>query len=381
MNHRLKPLHLLPPPASTPWTGVPINPEKGQIDRRVGESLPLDLPLFWYDPHWYHVTTDQADNLAIAVGSLDVVIAAMASDLSGPSSRSMFHSEAKEMLTRTDADSDELHQDAGVGGGNPFPRIVPYRPERYGLSVADFDDAFLVDVRLWMPRDVSGRFAFSPAQIQRWEASPSSEPIAGGGWVPAATFPPDVVSMDHLSSKLAQLRRLSPSAALFVSMGPYRMIDELPKLLAAQPDGLILRLDETLLDGLELAALTHRARQMMIAEKQPQLPLWVVPGEVTPDDAVKLIALGASAVAIDAWCNPLVEETQQSQSESGVEKPIDESEHQYDPRWGDFASDHIGDSIERFRGLHESLANVSAKEQLGSFSATWAKTLGVRALK
>ncbi len=75
-------------------------------------------------------------------------------------------------------------------------------------------------------------------------------------------------------------------------MGPYRLEDELPPIIAAKPDGLILRLDEVDLEGLQLAALTRRARQLMKQAGAKQLPLWIVPGAITPDDAAKLIAPG-----------------------------------------------------------------------------------------
>ena len=88
-----------------------------------------------------------------------------------------------------------------------------------------------------MNRDESGRFAFSPEQLERWEATPESHPLAGGGWVPSASFPPDVPSMQQLSSKLNQLRDLSPGAAVFVSIGSYRLDQELAQVVAANPDG------------------------------------------------------------------------------------------------------------------------------------------------
>ncbi|TWU35941.1 hypothetical protein [Novipirellula artificiosorum] len=370
MNHRLSPLHFLPPPVNTAWTGALLNPARGVLSRRHGEDIAMPLPLFWYDPPWYQITTDQADNLAVAVAEMDVLVAAMRSELAGPASESIFHS-GRAIEADVAATPDITRR---------YPRILPYRSERYGLMSEDFDDCTILDLRLIMPRDLSGRFAYSPAQLQRWEATPATAPVAGGGWIHAATFPPDVVSMQHLASKIEQLRRLASSAAIFVSMGPYRMEEELPLLLAAKPDGLILRLDEILLDGLELAVLTRRAREMMDAHDAPSLPLWVVPGEITADDAVKLVALGASAVAIDAWCNALIEQTQVAQSESTTGY-VSDSPHQYDPRWCEFARDQIGELTSRFLGLFESLQSVARDERLGSLSSSWVKNLGVRALR
>ncbi len=157
-----------------------------------------------------------------------------------------------------------------------------------------------------MHRDDTGRFAYSASQIERWEATPSDHPVSGGGWVPSATFPPDVISLQQLGGKFEQLRMLSPSAAVFVSIGPWRLEKELPAVVACQPDGVILRLDELQSDqsdGMELAALTRHARRLVDQAGSRQIPLWIVPGPISVLDAVKLIALGASAVAIDQWCD------------------------------------------------------------------------------
>ncbi len=253
-----------------------------------------------------------------------------------------------------------------------LPRIVPYRPERYGLSPRDFDNATIIDVRLMMTRDVSGRFAYSPEQIARWEATPDDAPLAGGGWVPAATFPPDVESLEQLGSKFDQLRRLAPGAAIFASMGPYRLEDELPGIVMAKPDGLILRLDEVFLEGLQLAALTHRARSLMDQSDAKELPLWIVPGDITPDDAAKLIALGAEGIGIDSWCDPIIDMSLTSNDSYGYSRR---------PDMEALVTEDLPGKIERFAGLYLSLQRVPKQERLGSFSDSWANTLRVLALK
>ncbi|TWT81882.1 hypothetical protein CA13_33370 [Planctomycetes bacterium CA13] len=369
MKQRLSPLHLLPPPTNTPWTGGSLNPVRSEIRRKFGASVPLPLPLFWYDPPWHEVTADQADNLAVGVGELGVLVAALRSDLAGPDCEPVFHSGRDS--ESVDGEDTTVHRS--------YPRMLPYRSERYGLTVGDFDGSSVVDLRLSIQRDVSGRFAYSPSQIQRWEATPTTSPVAGGSWVPAATFPPDVVSIEHLETKVEQLRRLVDSAAVFISLGPYRLEKELPAIVATHPDGIILRLDEISLEGLELAALTRRARYVMDAAKANTVPLWVVPGKVSPDDAVKLIALGASAVAVDSWCNELIHETHMTGKDATLSYSSPTS-HQYDPRWGEFAKGKLGERIQRVEGLFESLQSVANNERLGSLSATWAKTLGVLAL-
>ncbi len=361
MQDRLAALYLIPPPANTPWAGSPGQTIRSKISRNEDSPVELALPLFWYDPRWSNLTTTQADDLAVAVSGYDILVSALQSDLSGPDTHPKFHSPQD---TETEGSPSEQHPPAFL------PRIVPYRPERYGLSPSDFDAATIIDVRLMMPRDTSGRFAYSPEQIARWESKPEIEEVEGD-WVPAATFPPDVDSFDNLSSKLNQLRQLAPSAAVFTSIGPFRMEKEIPLALGSDPDGLIVRFDEVALEPLQLAALTRRARQLMNTAKAANTPLWIVPGEITADDAVKLVALGADAIGVDAWCNPMLDESQFEQP-SHYSSRID---------FDELAEEALFDRIERFSGLYLSLQSVPQGERLGSFSSNWAKTLDIKALR
>jgi len=367
MKHRLSPLQLLPPPINTSWVAASNGPNRVSIQRDHGDPVHLPLPLFWYDPAWYQVTAEQADSLAVAVAEMDVLVACLRSEVSGPSSDSIIHA------GRTiDGEAKIQHR---------YNRLVPYRNERYGFSITDLDDAAIVDLRIVVSRDITGRFAYRPAQIQRWETTLTMAPVAGGGSIPAATFPPDVVSIEHIASKISQLRCMAASAAIFVSIDPYRIDDELPGLVKAKPDGLILRLGELSVDGLQLVEILCRTRQRLDQCGGEAMPLWVVPGAITADDAVKLIAMGASAVAVDAWCNELLEQTESTQSEDVIaEHSVTVRSHQYDSRWGDFAAQVVGERIERFRGLFESLQRIEKKEQLASYDPDWASRLGVRQL-
>ncbi|NND96880.1 MAG: hypothetical protein HKN47_06070 [Pirellulaceae bacterium] len=370
MDDRLATLYLLPPPASTSWAGTPGQTIQSTIVRQKRDPLTLDLPLFWYDPRWCELPTSQADDLAVAVSRHNILVSALRSDLSGPDVKTDFH--APQSAADSDSKGENADDKAESTTEEPtyFPRIVPYRPERYGLSPKDFDHATIIDVRLMMPRDTSGRFAYSPEQIARWESKNPSDAETDGSWVPAATFPPDVDSFEKLSSKLNQLRQLAPSAAVFTSIGPFRLEQEVPLAVAAKPDGLIVRLDQVALEPLQLAALTRRARQLINDANGKKVPLWIVPGEITADDAVKLVALGADAIGIDAWCNPLLDvpDTGRSHYSSSVD-------------FDDLADDALTERLERFSGLYLSLQRVPVKERLGSFSATWARTLAVRALR
>lgn len=370
MNHRLDKLLFLPPRAGTPWSGSPKESTRSEIKRADDQTVAIDLPLFWFDPPWHRIGVETADALAVAVGQLGVVVSAMRSDLAAHDQVSAFH--GGDTADDEEGEQEENEQEAS----HPPSRMVPYRPERYGLSDRDFDGAHIIDLRLSMTRDDSGRFAFSPEQLERWEATPADEPLAGGSWVHAASFPPDVVSIQHLSSKLCQLRGLSPKAAAFVSFGAYRMDEELPEMVAAKPDGLILRLDELDLDGLQLALATRRARQLADHCGAADLPLWIVPGEITPDDAVKLICLGATGVAIDSWCIDVINEAEiQVQQTSRYSSRGPNLEF-----INELVDDELVARIERFKGLFNSIIFLPDGERLGALDEIWGKALGVNML-
>ncbi len=375
MNDRFDQLILLPPPAGTPWSGAAGDLAPLEILREDRAPISMGLPVFWYDPKWCGVAAETADFLAVVVGQHGVLVSALRSDLSGPENEPHFHEPQGKA-----ADDDES-ETANSDLRQVLPRILPYRPERYGLNVRDFDGATIVDVRLAMTRDASGRFAFSPSQIQRWEATLASEPLSGGGWVPAAPFPPDIASMDQLASKLNQLRSLASQAAVFASMSPYRMKAELPRILKARPDGLILQLNDDSLSGLQVAALTRRARKMMNEAGATSVPLWVVPGEITPDDAVKLIALGASAIAVDSWCDPLITESAQRQHASVARLGYTAASHDDLEYLRQLTQYHLLEKIERFRGLYQSIQRIPPSDRIGSFSSIWAQPLEVKALR
>ena len=371
MNERLDKLCLLPPPTNTPWSGQAVAESSRRVIQRAdAQAVEIDVPLFWYDPPWHRLSADTADVVAVAVGQLGVLVSALRSDLSGPDRQPVLHG-----VDRQQNEDEPITEP----GSAPLPRIFPYRPERYGVSDRDFDGPKIIDLRLTMFRDDSGRFAFSPEQIERWEATAANAPLAGGSWVPAATFPPDVVSMRHLSSKLSQLRALSPAAAVFVSMGPYRLEQELPEIVAAEPDGLILRLDELELDGLKLAMLTRHARQLVQRAGAADLPLWIVPGEITPDDAVKLVALGASGVAIDSWCDEIIDEAE-NQNQTLAAGGYASRRRRNDGDLIELVEQELATRVERFKGLLSSLECLPENERLASVSDAWGRALGIRSL-
>ena len=370
MNDRLAPICFVPPAADTPWTGPPEESSAVQLRRGDGVEVELESRLFWYDPPWERIRIETSDLIATSVAQLGVCVSAMRSDLATPDGEPRLHEQWE-----AEAPDDGSEPERGF-----LPRMLPYRPERYGLNDRDFDGPRVIDVRLTMNRNSTGRFAFSPQQIERWEATPSNEPLAGGSWVPSATFPPDVDSMETLGFKLEQLRWLSPEAAIFVSLGPHRLGTELKAVLSTRPDGVILRLDELDLSGLQLAQTVQGTRRGMDLLGAEKLPLWIVPGTITPDDAVKLVALGANGIAIDRWCDEIMEQAivaQQSAPTLGGYSSISSSREgeivemiEYD----------LAYQVERFEGLLHSLDYQPHGERLAALSEDWGQRLGISML-
>ncbi|MDE0862999.1 MAG: hypothetical protein OSA98_04370 [Rubripirellula sp.] len=369
MNERLDEICFLPPAADTPWAGAPENDLSTMVARADGEQVAIDLPLFWYDPPWSQIGIETANVIASAVARLGVTVSALRSDLSLADREPELH----QVIT------DEAADDSNPGAVF-LPRMIPYRPERYGLNGRDFDGARVVDVRLAMRRDMAGRFAFTPDQIERWEATDDDSPLAGGGWVPVASFPPDVDGMHNLSGKFSQLRLLSQDAAVFVSISPHRLTTELPAVLASQPDGVVLRLGELNLSGLALAGFVQQARRMMDDQQCGHVPLWIVPGKITVDDAAKLMALGATAVAIDSWCEVLlddVRDSEQNHNASFSYSSLSASNHQ---QWVDWIECDLASQVERFGGLLHSMRYQPPGQRLAAFSQEWAETLDLVSL-
>lgn len=360
MADKLSEIVFLPPRIGMPWNGVEQPDHDLRIQRHGAEPISLPLPLMWIDPPWSIVNPSAADALASGIASVGVSVSALLSDLSSDAAPARFH----------DAANDELRS-----------RILPYRPERYGLHSSDFDEVSIVDLRLTITRDQSGRFAFSPDQIARWESTNQGEPLAGGGWVPAATFPPDVASLDKLHSKINQLRALAQNAAVMVSLSPHRIEQDLAVVMQQKPDGLILRcndpgISDPGISGLMIASTLRRARAWLDKHNHVTAQLWVDPGMISPADAVKLIHLGATGIAIDSWCEPLLDHLattyQQSPSATGgfgSGRPL------ADGVVSAMVREMLWPDIDEFMGLTESLAVLPKQSRFAAVDPLWANTL------
>ena len=343
MNNRFEAMVFLPPATGRKWQG------------HVQTELP---EMFYSDPPWHLLVPTAADALAGAIADSGVNVSAMLSDLSSEHEPSTFHSSKDHPEQRS--------------------RVIPYRAERYGISPEDFDDASVIDFRLTVPRASDGRIAYSPSQISRWESTPADQPLGGGSWIPAASFPPDVSSMQELSSKIQQLRMLSPSARVMVSMFPHRLPTELPEILSQKPDGILLRCTDEDLPSLSIVKFTQLARKLIDEASDDALPLWVDASELTPTDAAKLTHFGATGVSIDSWCGELFQY---------VSDTLELSIH-HPPKSPQMRS--VGESripaivqhmllpyLDEFRGYCESMTGLEKAERIATTDPTWATTLGL----
>ena len=370
MNDRLEKLFFLEPEINTPWTGPPPERRHPPITRADGRQIEIQSGLFWYDPPWFCLTPEQADQLATAVAGTGILVSAMARDLGG-------NQGLPRLLSPISEESEDSESAESSSSVTYLPRIAPYRPERYGLSDEDFDGPLVVDVRLTMNRDTSGRFAYSAIQMERWEATPSGQPVSGGSWVPSATFPPDVASISHLENKLSQLRELAPNAAVFVSLNPLRTNQELPQVIKAKPDGIILRLDLVPASGLELATFTLRTREFLDQLGATETPLWIVPGTATPDDAAKLVSLGATAVAVDSWCETLPDRVNSESNSAASRLGYSALSASRGSQIDRMVMEELGPDVDRFYGLIHSLQVMGAGPRMSSYCQEYRDALGL----
>ena len=254
-------------------------------------------------------------------------------------------------------------------------RIVSYRPDRYGLQLEDLQSAEVLEIRLTASRDAAGQFAYSLRQMQRWLGEEGSAKAATA--TPALHWHPELRSLSDLPRKVDQLRRLAPQAECFASIGPFRLTEEIAALVASGVDGVILRLDDCgALTAAETAQLVVLARQRIARQgREADFPLWIVPPvDPTADDCVKLIALGATAVAVDAWCNALLmptvgdRTTAWSDAALGPLKPSSVT----DPL------EHIGPDLDRLAGLIHSCGVTTAASLHGGHLTTADQHLAVQ---
>jgi len=371
---------------------VPVQPDL-TIARTKGDEVILPTPLFLDAAPWHHWTPTVARCLAGKLSERGVLVSALEREL-GDDQSALASAPAGSNQARksTPTKSGPLPTDGATDrAGDGRWRMLPYRSERYGLLPADLDVSRVIDVQLSGVRDSSGRFAYSAERLSRLEITPDGQPLSGGGWVPAMTLPPDLAGLEHLSKKLLQLRQLAPQSAVIISTGPEWLQETLTPLLAARPDALLVRLDHLHMDGLALVSLFQNIQKA--ARQQDPTPLWLtLPQPLGPatslveeadttdparlaDDAVKILALGASAVGIDHWLQPLYPAIAQIPPPSRyASNPLGTLDQTLEA----LLADSIDPLIQRFVSLLASRQPGEPADALASSDAAWAKAVGVR---
>lgn len=258
----------------------------------VAGQAELPLPLIAYDLPWASVAPARAAIAAAALESLGLTIAALRC---------------------------ELGETARPASTEPFGRLCPYRPDRYGLTLEDLTEAKLIDLRLAPCRDSNGRFTYSAEWMRRWDLRLTKTPKEApkGAHAPADSraampirlWPPEVATVEKLPSKISQLRQVAPMAGICISLDAGSLDAGLPLASRCQADVVAVRADDwPSAHAAQLAALVLLTRQRLDAAGRSATRLVIVPPPaVTADDVVKLLALGADVVAVDGWCRPAME--------------------------------------------------------------------------
>ncbi|WP_231603353.1 hypothetical protein [Neorhodopirellula pilleata] len=365
----------MPPKLGQIRRGIAPARTEMMVARSAGDAVSLPMPLFWDSPPWHHWTPMVAACVFEAMRSRGVLVSALRSEL-GDRDSSGIQSDRHAQPERHDPpDHDRLLGEKTRRGSL---RMLPYRNERYGMSSLDFDDVSVVDLQLSPPRDASGRIAYSPEQISRWEATTDDQPLSGGGWVPAMTLPPDVPSADHLRSKVDQLRVLCPQAAVIVSITPEWIDKCWPQLVAAGPDAILIRMSQMRIDGISLAKFTLRMIGTM--ESGHRIPVWLTPPKsmqsqsLSVSDSIKLIALGVSAIAINGWLDDLIDEIDEIPPPSSFDAdPYAKTMITVD----EVLQRLLDPQLEYFEGLYSSLVHDHPRELLGTFDPEIARQLNL----
>lgn len=355
----------MPPRLGQVRRGIAPTDTETLVSRAIGDPVTLPMALFWDVPPWHTWSPLVAQCMFSAMQDRGVLVSALNSELG--------------VTSKNSSRFQNLDGESARASTEPTgPRMVPYRNERYGLDELDFDDAVVVDMQLAPLRDASGRIAYSAEQIERWEATAGDSPLSGGGWVPAMTLPPDVPRLDSLAAKVQQLRTLSPKAAVIVSVTPEWIDENLPGAINAKPDAIMIRFGQLRMEGIAFADFVLRVIRSMSPEQR--VPIWLAPPRsmesdaVSVADSIKLIALGASAIAIDTWMKDIIEEINEIPPPSSfnanpaavVGSTIEAIlQRNLDPK------------LERFAGLRSSLVEEQPGELLGAFDPEVAEKLGL----
>lgn len=281
--------------AHPPLGPQPIRAARLSMRVPLTDRIGLPLPILAYDLPWSEVVSERAAMVADALDELGIAVAALRCELGNHS---------------TEPAAGASPQSSAYTLSN---RFCPYRPERYGLRVEDLTTAKIIDVRLVAGRDSEGRFDYSPAQMRRWDLRAGRRPDTADAFdapMPAMLWPPDVRALDRLPDKIAELRQLAPTAAISISLGTDALESGLPRVLQSGAEILAIRADDwPQADTAQLAARIAHTRQWLDANEGKKVRMIVVPPpSAGAMDCVKVLALGADMVAVDGWCDAIMQQ-------------------------------------------------------------------------
>jgi hypothetical protein len=231
----------------------------------------LSFPFFWYEPPWHEATPQRCRSVGDLVGGFGILVGALRREMS-------------------DAE-------AGGDGEYAWPRMAVQRCDRLGWSLEDGQTAKVVELRLGMNRDESGGYSY-PRPLADRLLGDQQESGAGDATPPSPlVFPPEWESLAQMRSKVLQWRHLCGSA-IYVSCDEWHLCDVMAAASVAGADGVIIRYAD---DPVAAMAWYHQWASTAGDVWRPRV--WLAGGQMTAEDAVKCLALGASAIAIDWICD------------------------------------------------------------------------------
>lgn len=245
---------------------------RGETGEGDGQPEPeLSFPFFWYEPPWHEATPQRCRSVGDLVGGFGILVGALRRELS-------------------DADAQD-------DGEYAWPRMAVQRCDRLGWSLEDGQTATAVELRLGMNRDDSGGYSYPRLLAERLLGDRQE---SGAGDLPLPMpllFPPEWEGLSQMRSKVQQWRHLG-NAAIYVSCDEWHLCEVMAAASVAGADGVIIRYAD---DPVAAMAWYHQWASTAGDVWRPRV--WLAGGEMTAEDAVKCLALGASAIAIDWICD------------------------------------------------------------------------------
>jgi hypothetical protein len=175
----------------------------------------------------------------------------------------------------------------------PSPRICPYTPERFGLSLTDVVDATAIDIQLH-----ACGLEHPIESVRGWMEQPKRAPEQSS--LATIPWPADVPSLALLGTKVQSIRALAPSSAVMASIDVAMMAEAMGPLAASGVDAILIRAAANQSDGLA-SQLASAAR--LAGGRSP--PLLVSIPLSHPHDAVGWLQRGALGVAVESLLPPL----------------------------------------------------------------------------